>query len=142
MPQISTGSVGFGETLLGAIQAVPGIIQAFRNPLAAPGGAPLLGIGNPLPGLQVPGTGVTIRSPVTGTAGVAETSALALMRSPFRPTMAGAASQTFVMANPVSGKPTWFGPRGRPLLWSRDLAVCKRVKKIGARARRVSGGRR
>jgi hypothetical protein len=46
------------------------------------------------------------------------------------------------MENPMTGKPTWFGPLGRPILWSRDLSVCKRVKRVGAKARRFSGGRR
>lgn len=87
-------------------------------------------------GLQVPGTDLTIRNPFASTAGV---TAMELMRSPFIPSAVGATSKIFVMANPVTGKPTWFGPKGRPLLWSGDLRACKRVKKIARRAKRAGG---
>lgn len=56
--------------------------------------------------------------------------------APFRPTMAGARAQLFVVANPVTGTPTWFKPAGRPILFSGDLTACKRVQKIARRARR------
>jgi len=58
------------------------------------------------------------------------------LTSPFRPTMAGAAAQMFISPNPVTGRPTWFRPAGRPILWSGDLRACKTVEKIARRARR------
>lgn len=66
---------------------------------------------------------------------------LAGLTSPFRATMAGAAPQAHVQANPVTGKTTWFKPAGRPILWSGDLTACRRVGKIATRARRSRGKR-
>jgi hypothetical protein len=39
----------------------------------------------------------------------------------------------FVQANPATGKPTWFGPLGTPILFSGDLAACKRVDRVAKR---------
>jgi len=60
------------------------------------------------------------------------------LTSPFRPTMAGAAAQPFIATNPVTGRPTWFRPAGRPILFSGDLTTCKRVEKVARRARRAT----
>jgi len=60
---------------------------------------------------------------------------------PFRQTMRGAAAQAYITANPSTGALTWFKPAGRPVLWSGDLAACKRVRKVASRARRRLGGR-
>lgn len=54
----------------------------------------------------------------------------------FRPTMAGVRAQTFRATNPVTGKDVFFKPMGRPILWSSDIATCKRVDKIARRVRR------
>lgn len=35
--------------------------------------------------------------------------------------------------NPCSGKAVWFTPRGRPLVFSGDLAACKRVDRVSRR---------
>jgi len=43
--------------------------------------------------------------------------------------------------NPANGNPVFFRHVGRPVLYSGDLATCKRVKKISARVRRSVGGR-
>ena len=139
MAHVSTGATGFGGFLGGladlASAAAP-IVSQFVGPrtvaaapVALPGGAISAG-GVDLPGLQIPFTGQTLSiGPNT----------MALLGSPFRPTMAGAASKTFVLPNPVSGKATWFRPAGRPILWSGDLTTCKRVKRIARRARRSGG---
>ena len=141
MPYVSTGTTGFGGFLSGladlASAAAPIVGQFTGRPAAPvtalPGGAlQVAPAALDLPGLQVPFTGQTLQSPLVSNQSV-------MMRSPFRPTMAGAAAQIFVAENPVSGKATWFGPLGRPILWSRDLTTCKRVRKIGARARRAGG---
>ncbi len=58
------------------------------------------------------------------------------------PQLFGQARQTararqLVMAmNPVTGNPTFFRHVGRPILFSGDLATCRRVNKVAARARR------
>lgn len=67
---------------------------------------------------------------------------LGALTAPFRPTMAGASANTFVVPNPVTGRPTWFRPAGRPLIWSADLVAVRRVRKLAARAHRVTGHRR
>lgn len=144
MPFVSTGSSGFGDFLGGLGDLARGvlpIVREFTGPRASvqpiergPGGAflPVTRAEFDLPGLQVPFSGTTLRSPFS-------TDVAALAGSPFRPTMAGAAAKIFFVPNPVSGKITWFGPLGRPILWSRDLTVCKRVKKVARRARRAGG---
>lgn len=38
-----------------------------------------------------------------------------------------------VKVNPCTGKGTWFTPRGRPLVFSGDLAACKRVDRVSRR---------
>lgn len=63
--------------------------------------------------------------------------------SPFRAgSTASARAVPFVLVNPVSGRPVWFGPLGRPMLWSGDLAACKRVARVASRASRRLGRRR
>lgn len=142
MPFVSTGGFGFGDFVTDLVRGIPDIIGAIRGPgrqqfPIAPGGAPIIDVrqvrgGVDLPGLQVPFTDLTVRSPFTS-----DTSAL--LGSPFRPTMAGASAKLFMLPNPVTGKPTWFAPKGRPLLWSGDLTTCKRVRRIARRAKRSGG---
>lgn len=92
----------------------------------------------PSGGATMPGS--TAGAPA-GTAGSngggAACNAMTLARSPFRPTMAGARAQPFMMCNPVTGALTWFKPAGRPILFSGDLSACKRVEKVARRARRA-----
>jgi len=136
MPHQSTGAVGFGNQSFGdrLINIGLDIADRFLGPgrggQAAPGGAPLgLSFGDPTPGLQVPGTDVT----VFGSTSVAR------LGNPFRAGACGATATVHVVTNPTTGKATWFGPLGRPILWSRDLAVTKRVRKIARRAKRAGG---
>lgn len=60
---------------------------------------------------------------------------------PFRRTQMGASSQKFIGVNPVSGRATWFGPLGSPILFSRDFAVMRRLRKIAVKAGRARGRR-
>lgn len=60
---------------------------------------------------------------------------------PYRSTLNGAAAQKFIGINPVSGRATWFGPLGKPVLWTGDLRAVRRVRRIAGRARRSVGGR-
>jgi hypothetical protein len=136
MPHQSTGAVGFGNQSFGSqlLDSALRIGEAFLLPRgggqAAPGGAPLaLSFGDPTPGLQVPGTDLTIGG----------STAVARLGNPFRAGQCGATATVHVVTNPTTGKATWFGPLGRPILWSRDLAVTKRVRKIARRAKRAGG---
>lgn len=52
------------------------------------------------------------------------------------------APRQIILQNPVSGGLHYFVNRGRPILFSGDLAACKRVNKVAARARRGMGSRR
>jgi len=78
--------------------------------------------------------GFDIRSPLAaqGMGGVGGLGSMTM----FRPTMAGASAQTFMTANPVTGRTTWFRPAGRPILWSGDIACAKRVQKVARRAKK------
>lgn len=96
-----------------------------------------------LPSIPIPFTGLQIEPdlPFIDIGQRAPAVPTGIPMVPFRPTMAGAASQRFVATNPVSGRAQWFGPLGHPILFSRDFAVVRRVSKIAARARRVRGRR-
>ncbi len=39
--------------------------------------------------------------------------------------------------NPCTGKEVWFSPRGRPMLFSGDLATCKRVARVNKRVQKA-----
>jgi hypothetical protein len=58
---------------------------------------------------------------------------------PFAASRQGARAQRFLLPNPATGALTWFGPLGQPILWSRDLSTVRRVRKVGAKARRWCG---
>ncbi len=65
--------------------------------------------------------------------------------SPWKTTCGGSslAAQNHLQVNPATGAIRWFGPKGKPILWSDDLAACKRVKRVASRAGKVlkRGGR-
>lgn len=60
---------------------------------------------------------------------------------PFVPSMSGHRAQRFIGINPTSGRQTWFGPMGQPVLWTGDFRAARRVRKIAGKARRRVGGR-
>lgn len=62
-----------------------------------------------------------------------------MVTSPWRGSHA--TPQPWMAQNPVTGSLVWFGPLGRPVLWSGDISRIKRVKKILGRAHRRLGGR-
>lgn len=41
--------------------------------------------------------------------------------------------KTHLKVNPCTGKATWFTPRGRPLVFSGDMAACRRVNRVAKR---------
>ncbi len=122
------GGPGLGERLL---RGLPDLLLGPGGPLPGGGNVTigLPGFTQPVPGPV--GTGV----PSLGFAGGA------CPTNPFGAGRSTARAQTFVAVNPVTGRPTWFKPAGRPILWSRDLTTCKTVKRVARQARRASGGR-
>jgi hypothetical protein len=131
-----------------------------QSPFVLPGGMPssigagvggvlgaALGLGNYQVGPNVLGGNVSGGGGGM-TMGVGSGS-LATLDDPFRLTATGGArAQVFVQANPVTGRAEWFGPLGRPILFSRDRAVVRRVSRLAMRLssatghRRLSSGRR
>ncbi len=122
------GLFGTGVTG-GDIASIIGAIRGGNGGnVAMPGGASLTGLGGG--GLDVPFIDIVPQG--QGSA----------CGTPFRVNACGNATpQKHLKLNPKTGKATWFGPLGEPVLFSRDLATVKRVKKIAGRARRSVGGR-
>lgn len=61
----------------------------------------------------------------------------------FRPGVTGGCptarpSNLVVQCNPVTGEPAFFGNLGRPILFSRDMAVARKVSRLAMRAKRTS----
>lgn len=122
-PSPSSGDVGFLQGAGTLAQGIGSIIAAIRGGQSSsmPGGAMNLGnyggvfpnaIGNRIN--DVLGTGAPSGCAVGGAVGV---------------------------TNPNTGKMVWFRRAGVPVLWSGDLAACKRVRKAASHARRRVGGR-
>lgn len=62
--------------------------------------------------------------------------------APFRAgAQATARASVFCLPNPLSGRPVWFMPAGRPLLWSGDVSAMRRVRRVASLAGRASGRR-
>ena len=120
-PFIGDEQGGGGFDLFGGLG---GLLQQFLGPNGNGGGV--------MPG------GAPAGSAIAQAAG-----SLAVCGAPTTPFRAGSASgvrtQNFISCNPVTGAPVWFGKKGRPLLWSDDLAACKRVKRVASRASSAVG---
>lgn len=135
--QPANGGSGFNYDPFGLgslAGGVASVINAIRGPQAMPGGYPLA-FGD----YSAVGVNPTVGS--ANNVAMLSSGRGACPTSPWAVTTGAPRASTFVMANPVSGKATWFKPAGRPLLWSGDLSACRRVKKIASRARRRVGGR-
>ncbi|MEE8509327.1 MAG: hypothetical protein V3T07_09705 [Myxococcota bacterium] len=53
----------------------------------------------------------------------------------FRPTMGGLRpASVVVIPNPLTGKPTFFGHLGAPILFRRDMLAARKVAKLARRA--------
>jgi hypothetical protein len=118
------GAGAIGPVLGGAARALPSIIRGVGGILA---GKEVIDI------VRGGGNGGGFSMPSLPSGGACAPSA------PFKAGCNGATAvaTTFMVCNPVSGKQTWFKPAGRPILWSSDLAACKRVGKVASKARRV-----
>ncbi len=148
-------SGGPGATVTGPVYGQPYQIPPFAGgptPQQWPGPAGPAGYVPPGWIPAGPGGGVV---PAVGVAGPtvmqqfgAEARELAAgsIASPWKTTCGGTslAAQNHLQVNPATGAIRWFGPKGKPILWSDDLAACKRVKRVATRAGKVlrkSGGR-
>lgn len=135
---------GLGSIISAAAPLVPSILQATtgRTAVAMPGGAQIPGVfqdprilqaqqaafGLDLPSLVPDFLGAI---PTTGGACITPT-ARSSVRLPSRvdvPTVDASGNTRF----------TTFKNMGKPILWSGDLAACKRVKRLGSRVRRAGG---
>jgi hypothetical protein len=123
----SEASFGLGDALLGlgslAIQAFAPQQQSVLAPY-----------GNP------PGPNIFYSTAEQANAAITQSLAGGC-GSPFVAGGSALRPSIFSMANPASGKLTWFRPAGRPVLWSSDLGACRRVARIARKAKRRSGGR-
>lgn len=131
--------------------------QAGSSPFNLPGGIPqggggvggflgsVLGgvLGGVLPGGAAALSSVPLSEQVRRNVGVPfadiTPQGSAELFEPFRLTPSGARAQLHVQVNPASGKAEFFGPLGRPVLFSRDVAVARRVRKLASRLSSVSG---
>jgi hypothetical protein len=119
------GFGGFGGLLGQGIN----LASQFFGPQAQPGGAPTPSLFNfDLPGIDIVGQG--------------QGAGCSALQSPFASGgQRGSRPKIHIRPDPITGRPVWFRPAGRPLLWSSDLTAVKRVRKIASRARRARGGR-
>jgi len=128
------GSIlNYGGELLG------GVLRGANQPGGGPWSGGYGGV-LPMPTLAMPGGSPLVPS-ISDLGGVMATQGAGGLSTPWAPGRTGARAKTFVVPNPVTGSPVWFKPAGRPVLWSGDLATCKRVRKIAGHARRRLGGR-
>lgn len=150
---------GFGDLLRGAIdvggrklselfaprrevERLPGLQQASFLPIL-PGAARELGrrlpqIGGAI-GLGAAGGEIADafqRLLASGGAGTGDDSAA------FTDAIPGSCRpKAHVKVNPCTGKETWFSPRGRAMLFSGDLATCKRVARVNKRVQKAMPGK-
>lgn len=111
-----------GDVSAGSVPAIPPKLGGL--PAATlPGGAPMPGV----------------PAGMNGGASMAAGGACPTMFRPNRTTIRPA--RLVVQMHPQTGEPVFFGHLGRPILFSRDMAVARKVGRLARRARRVRGGR-
>lgn len=127
------GNGGFLGGLTGLANAVAPIISSFVGPgnvggaATLPGGAST-GVPSTM-GLELPGIDVV--------QGGSSEFLGAFVSSPYRMgTQSGPRAQDFAMRNPTTGRLQYWRYAGRPLIYSGDRGICRRVKKT---ARRLGG---
>lgn len=127
----STG--GDMGTFLDALGAFAGSAAAgvINPPFVLPGGMPVSGFGGGMVEAVRRNVGVPfVDLTPSGSSELFE---------PFRLTSGGARPQVHIQVNPVSEKMEFFGPLGPPVLFSRDVAVARRVGRLARRLGTVTG---
>jgi len=126
---------GVGELLGGGLAAFLAAREGGGGSL--PGGAPMFlqqpGGGGFFGNFDFPGVDFTPQGSSATLAGITE---------PFRRTSAGASAQPHLRVNPVNGRQEWFRPAGRPVLFSKDMGICRKVEKLAKRAAKSTRSRR
>jgi len=119
------GGRGGGGGVIEQLIRTAGDIFRPRQPFVGPGGFP------PTPVLNLPfdlpplGQGIGIGCPELFQEGG----------------QAARPKRLFMVPNPTSGTPTFFGHLGRPLLFTRDVQGARKVRKLASRFARRRGGR-
>lgn len=144
---------GIGSIISAATPLVPSILAATtgRGAVAMPGGAPIMQAGQ-FPGqfadprlvqAQQAAFGLNLPSLVPDFLGAIPTSGGACI-SPTTRATTRLPSRVDVPTIDAGGNTrfTSFKNMGKPVLWSGDIAACKRVKRIGSKVRRAVGGGR
>jgi len=121
---MASGGGGWADVVGTALGAVPSVLSALG--LGQAERVPQIPIPGPLGGISLPGYVPEGSFQVPG-----------LFRTRER-----AVATPFMVMNPITGQPVYYAPRGRPILWSGDLAACRRVNKVAGMARRRGATRR
>lgn len=132
IPTSGMGGGGIIGDIAGLVSAAtPLVTSLVGGQRALPGGTPVQPAMTALPQLGLPFVDIVPQG---------RGDLLTKMISPFT-TGPCPRSRNFVLPHPTTGNPVWFGPRGKPVLWSGDISACRRTRRVAARARRRSGGR-
>lgn len=112
--------------LLPSVEQVKTFAQAplggeMANAVALPGGSVIPGGG----GLMSAPSAVPLAGRVFNTFQNLNTGAVSMRARPL-----------LMFQNPMTGNPVWYRNAGRPVLWSGDLATCKRVNRIARKVAR------
>jgi len=127
MGGLNAPAAGRSSTLSpSVIEATGGRMAVYRS-TALPGGA-----------LVASGLGALGRAILPAFGGAAAGAGALMLDAALSPR--GRGMPRLIMQTTPAGNPTWYRHVGQPVLFSGDLATCKRVRKIAGRARR-SGGR-
>ena len=106
-------------------------------PVALPGGALIGGLMRQIPGILGGAAGGAL---VAGSGG--GDIELPYGGTIFNVTPTGLRAKSMVeIVNPMTGRKSWYRNVGRPILFSGDLRVCKRVDRVARRARSARRGR-
>lgn len=139
-PTMEAPMGSFLDSLGAALPALSAALvpsSSQSTPFVLPGGAVAAGLGSmALGGLSnlLPSVGLPFVD-------LAPSGGAALFE-PFRRTASGARAQLHIQVNPATDKPEFFAPVGRPLIFSRDFATVKRMKRLGGKMVTATGGNR
>jgi hypothetical protein len=126
VPSFPAVGGGGGNILPAILSSLPGVLAAILGRNGGNGGMP---------------GGSFFDAPFIDIVGQGGAGMLSNLTSPWRMTGAGARAQVHVVANPVSGRMTWFRPSGPPILFADDLRAPRRLARVAAQAGRSLGRR-